>query len=334
MPSQRKTEPPTRRRLRRARREGDVPVSERLIGTAALLGAALVLPWLAAQLVRHTGELLELGLRGASSLDALPSRVIRLVGPLLGAAALAALGAGLAQTGGALHVGRLGWQWARLSPRLSLGDGAARRGAAVAIASVGVPLFSWLAWRALEPLGGALAASIGDAASALRFLAAASERLLAVGLAVLALGALGDTFVAHRSWRQRLRMTREEVLREQRESEGDPGIKEARLRAHRELLEGAGLSRSSEASLVVLGHGIAAALRYQPEQDHAPIVLVVARGALATQLEALAQSRGTRIAEDAELAAELSRVPVLEHVPAASYSRVAAAFARARRPSA
>src|SRR4051812_31339060 len=114
MADDRKTEKPTPRRLRKARRDGDHPVSRALVGFGAL-SLTLVLSPLALQALYQGAQ--------QALLDALAGRswgvgepALRgggLAGPLLGAAALGALVVGVWQTGGVLSLEPLRWDLRR-----------------------------------------------------------------------------------------------------------------------------------------------------------------------------------------------------------------------------
>ena len=304
-----RSEPPTARRLRRARSEGDHPVSRVLVSFGALAVATLLLPSALALLVRRVLALLEQGLQlGRSSGEETLARVglstaglslVQLVALLLGPAALAALVVGLWQTGAGLSLTPLIWNSRRLDPLANLG----RLGSKTLLIS----LLRWLAtglllaligWRLLRSAGPALAASIGSVHAALELASKLCHQLLWAALALLALASVVDALVVRGAWLARLRMTREEVEREQRENEGDLGLKQARQRAQRELSRSAQLSELPRATLLVLGRPqLATALAYDAAQDTAPRVLMQASGRLAQTLEALAPARDVTVLE-------------------------------------
>jgi len=328
----RKTEPPTARRLRRARREGDHPLSSELVSLAGLAGAALVLPFTLRSLTRQTHELLELALRtnAEPAVAGLAHRVIGLVAPVVGVAALAALGAGLWQTGGTISLGPLRWDWQRLSPWGQQRQGVGQRAWPLVRSVAAALLLTGFAWRLFESEGPALGASVGSATAALMLVASLCERLLHAALVIMLGTAAADAVFVRLAWYGRQRMTRAEVQREQRESEGDPGASEARRRAHRELNDNAELNRIHEATLVILGRPrLATALRYDPARDTAPMVLLQANGALANTLEGLAAAQSIPVHEDLALATELSRLPAAEPIPPALFAAVASALREA-----
>jgi flagellar biosynthesis protein len=126
-------------------------------------------------------------------------------------------------------------------------------------------------------------------------------------------------------------MTRAEVQREQRENEGDVGLKQARQLAHRELTRSAQLAELPRAMLLVLGRPrLATALAYDAAQDSAPRILMQASGRLAQTLEALAPAYGIAIHEDQELARALSTLQPDDPIPSSLYATVAAAVRGAR----
>jgi flagellar biosynthesis protein FlhB len=339
-----RTEAPTARRLRRARREGDHPVSPVLISLGGLAAATLLLPTLLELLVERTRASLQQTLQqhAAQSSDAslsalqisVPARsLVELVALLLAPAALAALVLGLWQTGAGLSVTPLGWDWRRLDPLANL-----RRLASLPmLVSVlrwlaSGALLGWLTFDAFRAAGAGLAASVGSVRAALHLAAGLGQQLVWSALAITALGAVIDALVVRSAWLGRLRMTRAEVQREQRENEGDAGLKQARQRVARELLRNAQLSELSRALILVLGRPrLATALAYDAGQDHAPRILIQASGQLARTLESLAPVYGVLTYEDGELARALAALNPDEPIPAALYAAVSSAVQSAQK---
>jgi flagellar biosynthesis protein FlhB len=255
---------------------------------------------------------------------------------VLAPAAVGALLVGLWQTGAGLSWTPLGWDPRRLSPSASLGRlwssttlVALLRWLTVAL------LFGFAALRLLESAAAALAGSFGSAPVALRLLAELCRRLLWVALAIGALSGASDALWARRAWFARLRMTRDEVRREQRENDGDEAVKQARLNAHRELLQSARLDELPLAALVIVARPpIAVVLAHDAARDRAPRISMQASGRLAETIEALAPGHGVPVVEDAELARELMAVGLEEPIPAQFYARVGALLGRRAGPPA
>lgn len=339
-----RTEAPTARRLRRARREGDHPVSGVLISLGGLAAAVLLLPTLLELLVTRTRAALQQTLQQHTAppsggtlstvqLSIPGQTLVELVALLLAPAAIAALVLGLWQTGAALSVTPLSWNPRRLAPLANL----RRLGSRTLLVSVlrwllSGALLGALAVHSFRAAGAALAASVGSVRAALQLAAELCQELLWWALGVTALNAVIDSLVVRSAWLDRLRMTRAEVQREQRENEGDASLKQARQRSARELARNAQLGELPRALLLVLGRPrLATALAYDAERDAAPRILMHASGRLAQTMEALAPVYGVLTHEDAELARALAALNPDEPIPPALYATVSAAVQSARR---
>ncbi|HVZ32381.1 MAG TPA: EscU/YscU/HrcU family type III secretion system export apparatus switch protein [Polyangiaceae bacterium] len=337
MPNEQRTEPPTPRRLRRARAEGDHPLSAALGSFAALAGAALLLPSAIEALVTGLQTTLRESLHAGAALSArgFAEQIIGAVTRVLGPAALLALAVGFWQTGAIISWKPLGWDSRRLSASAVLTRIWSVSTLVALLRWLGVGLaFGFTALRLLEAAAAALAGSVGSAAAALHVLAELCRRLLWAALAIGAVSAVIDALWARRAWHARLRMTREEVRRERRENDGDEALKQARLSAHRELSQSARLDDLRLAALLVVARPrIAVALVYDAARDRAPRISMQASGRLAETLEALAPLHAVPVFEDGELARELMGVGIDEAIPSALYARVGALMRRPR-PSA
>jgi flagellar biosynthesis protein FlhB len=332
MPSDRKTEEPTPRRLRKARHEGDHPTSRALIGFGALGAALLFAPLAIESLIEGTLDGLAAAMHASEAPDprGLGLRVGWLVAPLLAAAALGALVVGVAQTGGVLSSKPFAWNLGRLNP-FARGD----RSFGVRLVSLLLSLATGLgigvaAWFCLRDDGAALAGSVGDASASLQLAARACRSLAGWALAVSLVAAAADSVSSYHAWRGRHRMTREEVRQEQRENDGDPALRRAREQTHRELASGGPMTDMAQASLLVLGAPRwAVALRYEPGRDPAPRVILRGIGTRAMTLQALAVSHAVPIEHDLALAQALASVPLDQEVPKHCYAEVAQALRRA-----
>lgn len=280
--------------------------------------------------MRETREQLSAALLAdaTAGVAGLASRVIWCVLPFLAAIAALALALGAGQTGGTLSSAPIAWKWQRLDPFGALGrrDALSRLWAAAAVA-LSLGLFAALATMLVRDMGAALAASIGDLDRTVLLAAEVGQRLLwwavliGLGLAVL------DALVQRRAWLQRQRMTREEVVHEQREAEGDPALRHERRETHRALLDSAQLSRLPAATLIVFDWPLlAVALRYDPERDSAPVVLLQVVGPAVGTARAAAELYQVSIQDDPGLARRLARLAVDAPIPSSLFVTVAAAM--------
>jgi flagellar biosynthesis protein FlhB len=144
---------------------------------------------------------------------------------------------------------------------------------------------------------------------------------------LLALGAL-ELVLQQLERLRRLRMTRREVVEEQREQESNP-----RLHSERRARAAAvsGNTSLAGASIVLTGQGRVLALRYRPEHDAAPVLWCKAEGAHAVRLLAEAYALGLPLASDAVLTGDLYRLAPGQAIPAAAHSRIAKLWVEASR---
>jgi flagellar biosynthesis protein FlhB len=329
-----KTETPTPRRLRRAREEGDSGLSAYAAQSVGFFVAVAVAPAAVVALATQAGVELRLALTRASAPPGmvqfdpaqLAATVAALTLPLLITSAIAAGVAQALQSGGIVSVKRLAPRFERLDPVAGLkGIFSSTRLFAVLRSLLAATIVGWLAWDSLRAHLVDLARTAGhtrwigtvvrEAASALAWRAA---------LVGLALGVL-DVLVMRRAWMRRLRMSKEEVRREHKEAEGDPLLKAARERGHRELLAQANVASVRTASVIVVNPAhLACALRYDEQRgDQAPLVVATGEGAFAARIVDAARDHGVPVVRDAPLARALFELTPGQVIPTALYEAVA-----------
>ena len=134
-----------------------------------------------------------------------------------------------------------------------------------------------------------------------------------------------DVVVTRSQWRKRLRMSKADVKREHKESEGDPQLKAARERAHHEMLASVMIANVKTASVVVVNpEHIACALRYdESEEAEAPVVVANGEGELAERIVRAAHEYGVPVLRDVPLARALIELEVGSAIPEALYEAVA-----------
>jgi len=165
-----------------------------------------------------------------------------------------------------------------------------------------------------EPLNGA----IGHAAA----LAGYALLVLACGLAVIA-----AVDVPYQLWQHSrdLRMTREEVKEEYKESEGSPETRGRIREAQRALARGRMLQEVPKADVVITNPThFSVALRYDEKRMRAPTVVAKGTDLIAAKIREVATEHGVPIVEAPPLARALYRsVELGREVPAALYVTVA-----------
>jgi flagellar biosynthetic protein FlhB len=340
-----RTEAATPRRLQRARAAGQVPLSREL-PAAAGLGAALLAISLAGPSGMHamTGALAGL-LANAHEADLSHAGAAAARAALFGAAPIvlavlaASVTATLVQTGFLLSATSLVPDLSRVGPlaglrRLLSPDNAAEAGkSALKLAALGA-----IVWRSLAgDLDGLAAAPGWDAARlADRVLRAVVAVLLAT-LAFQAAVAVLDVLWVRIRHAARLRMSREEVRQEQKETEGDPLIK-ARVRKIRALRARRRMLAAVPKATVVVTNPThyAVALVYDRAKDAAPRVVAKGVDEMAARIRDAARAHRVPVVSNPPLARALWRVELDAAIPPEHFQAVAEIIAYvwrlARRP--
>lgn len=155
---------------------------------------------------------------------------------------------------------------------------------------------SWMLWSMTRSSLGLVSADLNGAVGALGGQFVTLLFVMAAGLVIIAGVDLPIQIIRHLG---QLRMSKQEVRDEHKESEGSPELKGAQRQRQREILKG-GFRKAMASADVVLTNPthFSVALRYRQGKDQVPVVVAKGRGATALAIR--------------ELAAEIE-VPVLEY---------------------
>ena len=105
---------------------------------------------------------------------------------------------------------------------------------------------------------------------------------------------------------KKLKMTKDEVKREYKEMEGDPIVKGKRKQLHREMAMDETVQKTKKSSVVVTNpERLAIALLYEKEKTPLPVILAKADGILAKRMIEVAREEGIPIMRNVPLAREL-----------------------------
>jgi type III secretion protein U len=329
-----RTEQPTAKRLRDARERGDVAVSRELTSAAALGAGLLALVASGPAICAGLAASLRGALAGAGADDVAPGAALLAAALQLASAAAVPL---CAATAGALACGALQAQalftWKAVAPRwdrVAPLEGfrrlfSASQLALLALGLVKIASVVALAWSAREELASRTAALLRvTSPAALLAAAPAAIAPLAFRLCLLLVvfGAL-DLVLARRRHARSLRMSLEEIRREQKEQDGDPQHKADRQRAHRALASAPPAARAT--CVIVNPSHIAVALRHDPASDTAPVVLAKGSGEQARRIRVDALRAAVPIVKDVPLARALFRLAeVGDEIPEELYHAAAA----------
>jgi flagellar biosynthetic protein FlhB len=336
---QERNESPTPRRRQEAREEGRVARSVE-VSTAAILlaGAAALSTFCGASIAQYTTRLLRESARSLSTGGLTPAGAVLLVRDATGGFLLALLPflmiltastvfVNLLQTQGLLTAKPLMPKWSNIDPMTGI-----RRLTGLdslfnllkSILKLGVlSLLTWIAIRKSWPQLVSLAeAGPIEIASVLKIVIV--RLVMTAGISFLGIALLDYGFQRFQTER-RLRMTRQEVILENRESEGDPNVKSrlrsmAQAQARKRMLQ-----KVPMADVVVVNPTqIAVALRYDTAIAAAPVVVAMGERKLAERIKKIALASDVPVVENRPVARALLATAKVGHpIPPALYAAVA-----------
>lgn len=334
-----KTEAPTARKRSEAREQGNVAKSQDLTAAVSLLGAVLLLGFFGRRLLGGMKVMVETMIGGSWSQDVTRSgdvgqAVVMLLGEATEIIAPVALGvtglvvvATICQVGFLVTLKPLELNPGKLNPMKGLAQLFGAKAAMRLVMSVlKVAIVCTIAavtiYFDIEKIAALVYLESGGALAA----AASLAYSLALRIAIV-LFILGILDFMYQRWQneREMRMSKQEVKEEHKRMEGDPLVKQRRVKVARQLI----LQRISQAVpgadvIVTNPTHFAVALKYDGEDMHAP--KVVAKGAdfLALRIRQLASLHGVPIVERPPLARALYRnVEVGQEIPPEHYAAVA-----------
>ncbi|WP_346351710.1 flagellar biosynthesis protein FlhB [Oceanimonas sp. AH20CE76] len=336
--SQDKSEQPTEQRKRKARREGQIARSKDLNTLVLLLLGGVVIWWQTAALGAFFRRLFTLAMELPAAATREPARMLELLEQALMATLWALLPVFLTISVllllSGLVPGGLLFSWDSLQPkltRLNPLSGLKRMFSKQTL----VELFKSMLKVTL--LGGTLGVLLYSQWERLVFLGRMPlETGFGQGLGLLVLAVLSlcaalaliaviDVPFQKWSMNQKLKMTKQEVKEEQKNTDGRPEIKQRIRQIQFQMATGRIEQRVPDADVVIVNPThYAVALKYDPERADAPFVIAKGTDALAARIRELARLHDLEIISLPPLTRALYySTRVDQQVPAGLYSAVA-----------
>jgi len=340
--SEKGTEQATEQRKEKARKKGDVVRSRELLSATSMLAGILVLGASAKQflsgwdqayvrsLVLGVSNLRTEGfdqvLMRQSTLILVPSLLP--VGLILVGSFAAALLAGVGQSGGLqIHSEALAWKFERLNPATNLGNIFSLRSVTrMAKSLLPAAIVVALGVKALQQL--VLPMPIMSSLRLPATLAACFSLTVKAAWVMVCWSAL-DYAMERVAWNQKLRMSKQEIRDEQKETVGNPQVK-SRIRGIQNAMRRRKVKADvSRASVVITNPThYAVALEFSFESMLAPTVLVKGRNLHALRIREEARLAGVPIVENPPLARSLYKSVEEGHsIPYELYAAVAGILA-------
>jgi flagellar biosynthesis protein FlhB len=337
-----RTEPASERRLQQARERGQVPRSPELTTFAVLLAAGGGLMFMGSALLDTLTRLLRAGLTldRAAAFDTAqlaPRLLHSAANVLLGFSpwfllvALAAILAPMLVSGWLFTFQALQPDFSRLNPARGFGrifswHGLLELGKAVLKSLLIGGVAAWAIWSERAQIVGLVREPLGPGLAHLGSLLGATFLIIAGALALVVVVDVPFQIWDHR---RQLRMTREELRQELKETEGDPQVK-ARIRSlQREVARRRMMAEVPKADVVVTNPDhYAVALRYAEGRMRAPRVVAKGSMLIAERIVEIARDAAVPVLRAPSLARALfTHAEVGQEIPGPLYNAVAEVLA-------
>ncbi len=337
--SQEKTEEPTQRRLTKAREEGQVARSRELNSMALVvlgaLGLMLFVPWGGQRIMQLTERVFRLAgmpqIEPLALLGATAQDTILTVLPFLVTVALAGAASSVVMGGLVFSPKAMAFKGSRMDPLKGFKRMFSLRSlvelaksiakflliAGVAVATLGV-LFEDLLHLGALPVRSA----IGEGLSVV------STALLLIGSSLVVVALIDVPFQLHQH-REQLKMSRQEVKDELKDTEGKPEVKARVRQLQQEISRRRMLEDVPQADVVITNpQHFAVAIRYDAATMPAPVVLAKGADLMAMRIREVASANGVPVLEQPVLTrAVYFNTEIGMEIPAGLYVAVAQVLA-------
>ena len=337
-----KTEAPSQRRLDKAREEGQVVQSRELSTFAVLMAGGGALWAMAGSMGTGFAQLLRSGLQFDTALADDPSRLLTrlaqqtgdallILAPVLGLLALAALAAPMLLHGWLFAGKAVAPKFSRIDPlsgikRMLSAHGLVEMSKALAKVVLLGGAAVWLLWHDQEAIVGLASQSAPNAIAHMGDLLGRGFLFISGAMIFIVIADVPFQLWNHH---RKLKMTREELRQEARESEGDPQLKARVRQMQREVARRRMMAEIPHADVVVTNPThYAVALKYRDGEMRAPRVVAKGADLVAAKIRALALENGVPLLEAPPLARALyAHTDLGDEIPAALYAAVAEVLA-------
>lgn len=339
---QERTEKATPKKRQEAREKGQVARSRELASVSVLLTGIFTLFWGSTYFYHHITGILRYYLREAGShavtvdamsglgMFAMRQFAVTLM-PLFLILMAVALLSNYLQVGSLFSLEAIMPKFSKLNPV----EGFKKLFSAQAMMEFGKSLFKlvvvgWIAWDTMSAETGNLLPLIDQTpGTILNYVASVSFTLFWKVCLVMILLAVVDFIFQKWDFENSLKMTKQEVKEEYKQTEGDPHVKSRIRTIQREMAQKRMMAEVQEADVVITNPThLAVALKYDSASMEAPMVVAMGSGHVAVRIREIAREHGVPVIENKPLAQSLYRlVEIGNTIPEDLYQAVAQVLA-------
>ncbi|MFH1490165.1 MAG: flagellar biosynthesis protein FlhB [Pseudomonadota bacterium] len=334
---QEKTEQATPKKREEARKKGQVAKSKELASIAVLSAGAITLFFTAEHLTSDLGQFIlstfaripHIGLSVQNLLDFAVQAVetyLWMCLPIMIVLCVVAILANTLQTG-------LIWSVEPLAPKASKIDpiqGAKRIFSKQSLVEMvkSIAKVVIVGWAAVSTLKNDFSQLIPliyqEDSQILSFLGRISFKVVVRCCWVIAIMAILDYLYQKWEYEQKLKMSKQEVKDEYKQTEGDPMVKSRIRSIQREMARRRMMEEVPKADVVITNPvHLAIAIRYEPGKMTAPVIVAKGAERIAQRIKALAKENNVPIVEDRPLARNLYKMELGGEIPSQFYQAIA-----------
>lgn len=334
---QERTEPATPKKLEDARKKGQVAKSRELSSVAILSAGAIYLFFCAKG---HTVELGRLLTKTFLDIPAFATQEIPLyeylyskipellwfIFPIMLVLTVTAILVNALQTGFLFSVEALTPKASKINPISGLQRIVSKRSLVELAKSIfKLAIVGWAAATTLKAAFDRLIPLIyQEAPQIMTVLGEEAMNILVKCCWVILILAVLDFFYQRWEHAENLKMTKQEVKDEHKQTEGDPLVKSRIRSIQREMARKRMMEEVPKADVVITNPTrLAVALRYDPSKDSAPVIVAKGARKTAARIRELARLHHIPLVENPPLAQNLYNLEVGQEIPAETYQAVA-----------
>jgi flagellar biosynthetic protein FlhB len=340
-----KTEPATPRRREEARKKGQVPKSKELSSTAILAAGLLYLFFCGKRMTMGLGNILQQAFSDISLARKEDYNILiflkeyihvylSAILPMLLTLSVMAILANYLQTGFIWSVEALAPKASKIDPIQGAKKLLSKRSLVELAKSVAkIVVVGWAAFSALqEDFKHLIPLIYQEEVQIMSFLGQISMKVVTRCCWVIAILAVLDYIYQKWESEQSLKMTKQEVKDEFKQTEGDPHVK-ARIRSiQRQMARKRMMEEVPKADVVITNPvHLAVALRYNPAKMTAPAVVAKGANKVAFRIREVAEENRVPVLDNKELAQNLYKLEIGEEIPSQFYQAVAEILAHVYR---
>lgn len=329
-----RTEQATPRRRQKAREKGQVPRSRELISMAATGGVIMAFYLSGDYVIKNLSSLmkrllqLEYGIEPFTAMRHASIEMLFLLSPFFALSLCFVLLSGFSQGGFVMRP--LALELERINPlsgikRLFSLTGLTETLKSILKFLIGGLLFYMVIKRSIELLPSTMAMGLKES---WRLSEVLITKAVLYGFLTFFTIAIIDYILERWRFERSLRMTRQEIREEHKETEGDPLIKSRIRSIQREIAQRRMMQEVPKATVVITNPThLAVALLYKKDEMDAPKVIAKGAGFIAEKIKEIATIYNIPVVEDKPLARSLFKLDIGSFIPEELYKAVAKVLA-------